>query len=161
MRLVVDATVWIDLHLGGLLAEVFALRWRLVSPDVILEELETLDPQLLRALGVEEVSLAEADYAILQSLIGRYPGPSVRDLTALVVSIRDGLGLLSGDGKLRKAAEDEGVPVHGTLWVLDALVEVAIIRPQRAADSLAEMLRCGTRLPQHDCRRRLSRWRPD
>ncbi len=159
MRLVVDATVWIDLHFGSLLAEAFTPRWELVSPDVILEELETVDPQVLRALGVEEVSLSSDDYVLLQDLISRYAGPSVRDLTALVIAVRDGLSLLSGDGKLRKAAESEGVPVHGTLWVLDKLVELSVIKPHRAASSLDEILACGARLPQQECHRRLSKWR--
>ncbi len=158
MRFVVDACVWIDLGIGDLLAGVFRLPHEFVSPDVVLAELASVDPRLLRALGVREVSLGSEDYVLLEDLVARYAGPSVRDLTALVVALRDGLALLSGDRKLREAADAEGVRVHGVLWVLDQVVESSIMDPHRVASSLQQMLDQGARLPQDECGKRLRIW---
>ncbi len=158
MRFVVDACVWIDLGIGDLLAEVFRLPHEFVSPDVVLEELASVDPRLLRALGVREVSLASEDYVLLEELVARYAGPSIRDLTALVVALRDGLALLSGDRKLREAAEAEGVEVSGVLWLLDELVDTELVTGPNAARGLQAMLDQHARLPRDECERRLRKW---
>ena len=115
----VDASIWIDLGVGDLLTEAFTLPLELAVPDVILAELQSVDPRLLRALSVHVLTLTGDDYPLLRELIARYPGPSIRDLTALVCALRDGIGLLAGDGQLRKAAGAEGVRIHGVLWLMD------------------------------------------
>ena len=160
MRFVVDASIWIDLGIGGLLAEAFTLPLELAVPDVILAELQSVDPRGLRALGVHVLALTGDDYPLLRQLIARYPGPSIRDLTALVCALRDGIALLAGDGQLRRAAGAEGVRVHGVLWVMEQLVEHASAPPEQVADALEAMLAAGARLPKADCTRCLEKWRP-
>lgn len=154
-----DASIWIDLGIGGLLAETFTLPLELTVPDVVLEELQSVDPRLLTALGVHVLTLTGDDYPLLRELIAKYPGPSIRDLTALVCALRDDIALLAGDGQLRSAARAEGVEVHGVLWVLDRLVEHTVVLPGRAADALDVMLATQARLPGADCTRRLEKWR--
>jgi len=159
VKFVVDASIWIDLSIGDLIAETFTLPFEYAVPDVVLEELQSMDPGVLRACGIHELTLAPDDYPLLRELISRYPGPTTRDLTALVCALRDGMALMSGDGQLRTAAEAEGVRVHGVLWLLDRLVERSTVPPSRAADSLEAMLAAGARLPQAECGRRLAKWR--
>ncbi len=155
----VDASIWIDLGIGGLIVEAFMLPFELAAPNVILEELQSVAPQLLRDLGVHVLRLGGEDYPLLQALIERYPGPSVRDLTALVCALRDGIGLLAGDGHLRRAAEMAGVRVHGVLWVMERIVEREITPSPRVAEALEAMLAGGARLPKTEYTRCLERWR--
>jgi len=44
---VVDANILIDLHVGGLLRQVFLLPLRLVAPDVVIVELQEPDGEKL------------------------------------------------------------------------------------------------------------------
>jgi len=69
-----------------------------------------------------------------------------------------GLPLLTGDGQLRKLAKDERVEVRGALWLLDQMVEHAVIEARRAAEALRAMLRNNARLPERECDIRLERW---
>ena len=62
-----------------------------------------------------------------------------------------GASLLTGDRHLRAAAEQEGVPVHGTLWLLDEMVRLAVVSPRLAAQALERMLERGSRLPLDEC----------
>ncbi len=158
LRIVVDAGVWIDLHFGGVLADAFRLGDEFASPDVILAELVTLAPQVVIGHGCRVEHLAPDDYGTFQRLIAEHRGTSVPDLTALLVSIRDGVTLLAGDAKLRKAAEIEGVEVHGVLWLLDRMIAEAALSERRAAAALRSMLDCDARLPMDECDKRLSEW---
>lgn len=63
--------------------------------------------------------------------------------------------LLTGDGSLREAAEREGVQVHGTIWLLDLMIEHDIIDKQERAASLKHMIESGSRLPCEEIRDRL------
>ncbi len=48
-----------------------------------------------------------------------------------MLAMQEGSLLLTGGKALRKAASQEGVEVHGTLWLLDAMVEVERSQEQR------------------------------
>lgn len=158
LRIVVDAGIWIDLHFGGVLAGAFRLSDEFVSPDVILAELVTVDPQVIIRHGCRVEHLTPDDYGTLQRLVTEHSGPSVSDLTALLISMREGLMLLAGDSKLRKAAETEGVEVHGILWLLDRMIAETVLSERKAAAALRSMLDCDARLPRDECERRLLKW---
>ena len=44
--------------------------------------------------------------------------------------------LLTGDGNLRKLAAEDGVEVHGTIYIFDQMVEHKVLTPAIAADRL-------------------------
>ncbi|MBS0311153.1 MAG: hypothetical protein JSR42_17595 [Proteobacteria bacterium] len=67
--------------------------------------------------------------------------------------------LLTGDGRLRKQAAKDGIEVFGALWLLDRLVEHALIPSHRAAEALQAVLDHGARLPHAECQQRLHDWR--
>ncbi len=156
---VTDTNFWIDLHVAHLLDEVFRLPCQWVIPDIVLAELQEPDPRTLRDRGLKEAELSGELVAEISGLATRYPKPSLKDLSALVLANSTGITLITGDGDLRAAAENEGVDVHGTLWVLDEMVSTQIIESRRAADALDAMVQQGRRLPEPDVEARLRRWR--
>lgn len=155
---VADANIWIDLHHADLLDAAFHLNVSWVTPDLITHELRTLSPDLLVARGLTIRTLTADELSRIPTLNRIYPRPSPPDLAALVVAeAEDGI-VITGDGPLRNAAHQEGLPVHGVLWILDQLVERAIIAHQRAHAGLRAMISQGTRLPKQPVRTRLERW---
>jgi predicted nucleic acid-binding protein len=88
-------------------------------------------------------------------LAERYARPSRVDLFALVLARDFDAVLLTGDSSLRDAAENEGVRVHGVLWLLDLMVYHGIISKRDGATSLELMVRCGSRLPCDEVRARI------
>lgn len=156
---VTDANFWIDLHAGGLLDEAFRLPCQWVIPDVVLGELEQPAGGVLLRHGLREVELSGEQVAEVLELASRYPKPSRKDLFALAFAKTSGATLITGDRNLRTAAEQEGLDVHGTLWVLDEMVKRKIIKPQRAAGALERMVRHGRRLPREGVEYRVQRWR--
>jgi predicted nucleic acid-binding protein len=156
---VVDTNVFIDVHRGGLLEAVFALPFVFLAPDVIVEELEVPDGKQLSRWGLESVSSSGEQVAAVSALAAVHRRPSVNDLFAFVVARAEGAMLLTGDGALRELAESEGMAVHGTLWLLDELVRLDIVRGRQAAEGLERMVASGRRLPESECQRRIQRWR--
>ena len=65
----------------------------------------------------------------------------------MALAKREGYPLLIGDRRLRAAAEREGVPVHGTLWVAARLLEAGLVLPEPAWTAFERMKANGRRLP--------------
>lgn len=158
--IVTDANIFIDLQVAGLLDEMFALpEIEFVVPDTLyIEELADQHGRL-PGLGLKVVSLeAEAiDEAV--RLRQRYPKPSLHDLLALALARSLSCSLMTGDRHLREAAELEEVVVHGTLWLMESLLEARIVSIARVETAYESMRTEGRRLPWGDVSRQLRRWR--
>lgn len=66
--------------------------------------------------------------------------------------------LLTGDGNLRKTARNAGIEVHGSLWLLDLLVEQMIINTNRACEALTDLMNINSRLPKQEYEARKNLW---
>lgn len=80
------------------------------------------------------------------------------DRIALAIAKERKIHLLTGDMALRKAAEQEGVPVLGTIGILDQLFEGKYIDQDEYVYCLSELLKHNggeIRLPAVELRKRL------
>jgi hypothetical protein len=156
---VTDANIWIDLHNADLLDAAFELEHTWRTPDIIVaDEVLTVPRDILVELGLQVRTLSGEELNRIPPLNRRHSRPSPKDLAILVVADVDGGIVVTGDGPLRRAAEDEGLTVHGVLWVLDQLVERGVVTPTRAAAALTAMMNQGSRLPERPVQNRLRRW---
>jgi predicted nucleic acid-binding protein len=72
---------------------------------------------------------------------------SFPDKTMLWKAIQLKCPLLTCDDKLRKEAIDNGIEVHGSIWVLQELENQKIISKQTAIALLDQLKKINTRLP--------------
>ena len=121
-----DTSVWIDFSIIGFLQAPFLLNDQftyMMSGDSIDDEL--LSPVTLRTdllkYGLQRTDLTEEEYQLAIDYTTLYPQLSAYDIFALSIAKVRRIILLTGDGRLRKVATQEGVEVHGTLWVVDQL----------------------------------------
>jgi rRNA-processing protein FCF1 len=152
---VADSNIWVDLHFGRLVEKAFSLPFRFAAPDVIIDELKRPSGSDLVALGLRVEELSGEMVLKVSDLAVRYLRPSRQDLFALVLAEALGAILLTGDGALRDLAREIGVEVHGTIWLLDHMVEKGIIDRQKRAQALRLMLDSGSRLPRDEVELRL------
>jgi predicted nucleic acid-binding protein len=155
---ILDTSVCIDLHFGGLLEAIQELPYEFVLPDVILAELIKPPAETLRRLGFVSVSFAGDELRHIMTLRDCYPKPSTNDLFALYLARKNAWPLITGDKALRKAAESENVSVNGLLWLLDELVRHNVITKNTAAQALERILASGSWLPRAECEVRLRKW---
>lgn len=157
--LVSDTNIWIDFERAGKLQLLFRLPYQFSTTDFVAAELGNEVCTNLIALGLSVISLDSAGILELQQLKLELRNPSLADLSCYYVAKRDGSTLLSGDRKLREAAQAANIEVFGVLWLLDRLIEYQILPAPNAADALEAILKANGRLPANECAVRLKRWR--
>ena len=150
-----DTNIWIDFHHAALLNALFQLP---CCTDFVASELDTPELTPLVELGLIVEPLDGDDIQQLFELAQQHRNPSLADMSCYFLAKKSGLPLLTGDGQLRKLAKDEQVEVRGALWLLDQMVEHAVIEAHRAAEALRTMLQKNARLPERECQNRLERW---
>ena len=155
--LISDANILIDMTEGGLLRSMFKLKFAFAVPDTLFEEeLRTHHPDL-QYLGLQSIELEGDAVAYAGRLVQKYAvtGAGTNDLLALALAWQEECPLLTGDPRLREAAENEEVEVHGTLWLVEQLVNAGLIKPKRARQAYDAMRAVGRRLPWDDVTRQL------
>ena len=123
-----DTSVLIDLDRGSLVEAVFGLPVEFVVPDLLYErELRQHGGEELRELGLRVEELDGPGVVRALGYRVREPSLSLVHSFALAVAVENRWTLLTGDGVLGQLARSEGVDCHGLLWVLDQMVEAAVI----------------------------------
>lgn len=164
MRIAVkDTSILIDLAEGDLLGLWFKLQIETHTTDFVLAELRKesqwqhvsvfVDAGLIQRHATLPAGLAEV-VAYAQS-----NGLSLADASGVLLAIRLKACLLTGDRRLRKSAQDDGIEVRGVLWIMDQLVERDVLPKREAAERLERICAAGSRLPQAECAARLKAWR--
>lgn len=153
-----DTNIWIDFRNAGLLDSLFDLPFQLCSTDFVLSELQDFDSQALIKRGLVVRDLDEHATARLLGLMNAHNNSSLADVSCYLLAQETGHPLLTGDGRLRKQATQDGLQVYGALWLLDQLVANKVTAPDAAAKGLKDMLDRGARLPHAECQTRLRDW---
>lgn len=164
-----DANIFIDLESMGILDLWFQLGHETLTSTFIVDELELGGHEqalsCIRAGQAQVIVIAGEDMGSLMELWSEVEahGASLGDASVLWLAIRAGAMLLTGDKPLRTQAAVRSIECHGTLWILDRLVEAGLLEPLSAANKLERLLRLvgrrRRRLPESECIRRITRWR--
>lgn len=163
LKLVVDLSVWLDLCYAQLLEEFTRLPADILVSDAQLGEIEKekgldLDPYLSR---LSSQSYTPSEMTTAQEMVAKYPQLSAPDVLAFLLAERTGATLITGDKNLRKLANSKRVDCHGTLWILDTLLEHETITAEIACLALQSMLAENSFLPRLDVLKRLDKWCPE
>lgn len=145
--LIGDANIFIDMEVGGILESMFGLPETIAVPDVLFaEELEARHGHLL-GMGLVTLEVQEAFVEEAYRLGGLYRRAGHNDLLALSLAKQEQCPLLTGDAKLREAAQAERVEVRGTLWLVGALFQAGLLNHAEATTAYQRMREDGRRLP--------------
>lgn len=158
-----DANILIDLHHTGLLGPWFGMGIITTTTDFVVKELRAGSQwesiQLLiesKSLMVSELNPEEVINTI--SLSKEYK-VSLPDASVLELAKSKEGKLLTGDLKLRKAADRLSVNYSGVLWILDLMVDEKVITPSEGVDALEALKSKGSRLPAQEVQNRILIWK--
>ena len=156
-----DTNVWLDFATINKLEIPFKLPYIYIMNEDAIED-ELLSPKELReilvGLGLRAVELSEEEFYLAEEYNAKYVKPSLYDCVALAIAKARGIMLMTGDGPLRKAAEQENVSVIGTIGVLDQLYEGQYIEREEYVDCIKELLQNNgkkVRLPEKELQKRI------
>lgn len=160
-----DANVIFDLLSVQLLEAFFALPCEICTTDLVISEIERPEQQQiiqkfikLKKLGVAIFEFDEfSEILLLQSTSKN--NTSIEDCSVLYYAQKVDGRLLTGDGKLRSAAEKDNVKVSGILYLFDNFVEYGLLSASEAAENLKALMTINIRLPKAECETRIAKWR--
>lgn len=159
MLIISDSNIFIDMEVGGLIRQMFQLPEAIGTPNMLYdEELANQHPQL-PVLGLLILDVEEEFMSLADQWQDMYPGPTFNDLSAMALAKQEQCPLLTGDQRLRNAAECESIEVHGTLWLMERMFTEAIIDYPRAEQAYTVMNLEGRRLPWDEIKKQLLRFR--
>ncbi|MCP4567777.1 MAG: PIN domain-containing protein [FCB group bacterium] len=162
--LVVDVCVLIDLYNGDVLHRFFGMQAEVHISDVQVEEINDekgLTKELIERYGAKTESHSSEEVARVYDLAGKHGEKRIADLFAFVLAKRLGAILLTGDRKLRTIALNNGLRCHGTLWVLDEMVDRNLLSNLEANNSLKKISVSNSFLPSSEVTKRLRLWQSE
>ena len=164
MRTVVsDTSCMIDLRKGDLLEAMLQLPYSFVMPDTLFENewlgLRADEKRALLNLGLEVHTLPGPLVQRAAQYFNQYARLALNDCFALVLAEQnEDCILLTGDGLLRRIAEEKGIEVHGVLWATDEMEAQEIVPVEVLYNALQLFLEDElVFLPANETRRRIRR----
>ena len=156
---VMDANVFIDLEDIRLVDAFFALGNEIHTTSLVWEEVQS--SQEFWDANIETGRLIIHDLTSEEReeiLALREGNMSEADGSVLLYALQLQAILLTGEKKLRTVARRLGLEVHGSIWLLDHLVETEIISIEQACESLRLLMAVNIRLPKDACEERIAAW---
>jgi rRNA-processing protein FCF1 len=160
-----DANLFIDLHEIALTEKFFQLPFRFHTTQLILSELEPEQLNKLQPFLEAEIlvvrQLTREEIESLDNQTTQSKKLSIQDLSIYFYAkqISENCLILTGDNRLRKEAERQGLEVHGILWVFQRMIDEQIITAQKAIEKLTELERVNFWLPKVECERFREGWK--
>ena len=157
-----DTNIFIDLISINVLDKLFLLPCDICTTDFVINEIRwpnqraEIDKHIITK-ELEEVSFGFNELVKISELHSNN-SISMTDCSVWYLAKETGGRLLTGDGKLKRAAEGDNVKVSGILYIFDNLVEYNIVDKASAAVLLKQLMAINSRLPKAECEKRIDAW---
>lgn len=156
-----DANVLIDIEVSGLTTLVFELEYRFAVADILYqEEIEPFTSEF-KGTELEAIAFDEETNSLLLEKVELYKETALsrNDISALVLALSNECILLTGEKLLRATAEDEGLEVHGILWLIEELFKSDLVSIEEVEVAYKKMEDEGSRLPKKEIEKQLKKFR--
>lgn len=162
--IITDACFLIDLIDIDLFEEFIGLGYQVHITSSVFAELEGDEyakpvTECLRRKKIFLYKLTAADQAALEKLMRKHSSRlSEPDCSCLYLAKEINATILTCEKLLTKVAKNLDLDVHGSLWILDRLLDASLITKRIAYRKLKDLMSINPRLPVIECQKRLKRW---
>lgn len=156
MKLIItDVSVLFDLYQLEILPEFFALKAEISTTSFVYNEIVIANQVVefevyKRSQKLNVIMLTDEEQDAVNQFSTKRNLKSLPDKTMLWKSIQLNCALLTCDRKLKLEAIEHGVEVHGSIWVIEKLVEENILDKPKAIALLGELKTVNDRLPMEE-----------
>ena len=162
--IITDACFLIDLIDIDLFEEFIGLGYQVHITSSVFAELEGDEyvkpvAKCIRQKKIFLYKLTAADQAALEKLMRKHSSRlSEPDCSCLYLAKEINATILTCEKLLTKVAKNLDLDVHGSLWLLDRLLDASLITKRIAYRKLKDLMSINPRLPVIECQKRLKRW---
>ena len=164
MRVIInDANILIDLVHLSLIDKFVLLPFDLKITDFVHEELHENQRHIIQGY-IDDVKIEliitenEEDFINIATILDNTSGLSFEDCSVWHYANKLNGIILTGDGRLRKQATEEGILVKGILFVFDNLLIYKFITFADALERLNYLCQINSRLPTNAINERIASW---
>lgn len=156
MKLIItDVSVLFDLYQLEILPEFFALKAEISTTSFVYNEIVIANQVVefevyKRSQKLNVIMLTDEEQDAVNQFITKRNLKSLPDKTMLWKSIQLNCALLTCDRKLKLEAKEHGVEVHGSIWVIEKLVEENVLDKYKAIFLLEQLKTFNDRLPMEE-----------
>lgn len=161
---ITDACFLIDLIDIDLFEEFLGLGYQVHITSSVFSELEGDEyvkpvSKCIKQKKMFLYNLTAADQTALEKLMRKHSYRlSEPDCSCLYLAKEIKATILTCEKLLTKVAIKLNLDVHGSLWILDQLLDNSIITKRIAYRKLKDLILINPRLPVKECQKRLKRW---
>lgn len=157
--LVTDTNVFFDVISIDALPEFFALDYEICTTDFVVKEiLESNQKEqiesFIRSKKLTVFKLTDLEIEDVRVFRTNRSFKGITDKTVLWKSFQLKCLLLTGDKKLRNEALDLLLEVHGTIWIINSLIDQGIVSKAGGIEFFEKLILINNSLP-HDKIRKL------
>ncbi len=165
MKLIVtDTNVFFDLMSIEVLPDFFGLDYEICTTDFVVNEIVRVDQadqiqNFIRSRQLTVYKLSSDEIEEVVNLKTRRNLRRITDKSVLWKALQLKCKLLTGDKNLRSEAEEQGLEVNGSIWVIRTLVESNIILPAVAVVLLEKLKIINQSLPKDEIEKLIKKYK--
>ncbi len=156
MKLIVtDTNVFFDMMSIEVLPDFFGLDYEICTTDFVVNEIIRIDQaeQIQNFVRSKQLTVYKLSSNEIEEVINLKTKRNLRRITdksVLWKALQLKCRLVTGDKNLRSEAEEQGLEVNGSLWVIKTLVETKIITPVLAVGLIEKLTTVNDCLPKEE-----------
>lgn len=165
MKLIVtDTNVFFDMMSIEVLPDFFGLDYEICTTDFVVNEIIRIDQaeQIQNFIRSKQLTVYKLSSDEIEEVVNLKTKRNLRRITdksVLWKALQLKCRLVTGDKNLRSEAEEQGLEVNGSLWVIKTLVETNIISPAVAAELLEKLKIVNDSLPKDEIEKLIKKYK--
>lgn len=165
MKLIVtDTNVFFDMMSIEVLPDFFGLDYEICTTDFVVNEIIRIDQaeQIQNFIRSKQLTVYKLTSDEIEEVVNLKTKRNLRRITdksVLWKALQLKCRLVTGDKNLRSEAEEQGLEVNGSLWVIKTLVETKIIAPTFAAELLEKLKTVNDSLPKEEIEKMIKKYK--
>lgn len=166
MKLIItDSSVFFDIIKIHALPEFFALDFEICTTDFVKGEILESEQReqielFIRSQQLTVFKLSGKEIEEVENFKTKRFFKTLIDRTVLWKAKQLECPLLTGDAKLRSEATEQGITVHGSLWVIQQMVVSRVVTANAGIEFLEKLKMSNDRLPLDEIEKMIKKLKP-
>jgi len=162
MKLIItDTNVLFDVIKIGALPEFFSLDYDICTTVFVIEEIKPsgqreLVDTFIRAKKLTVIEFTGEEIEEVMNFDIANGLKRFTDKSVIWKSVQLNCPMLTGDKKMREIAVKIGIEVHGSIWVIDELLNTGLISSEKAIELLEQLLMTNSWLPRNEIEKKIN-----